>query len=245
MVRLGARRRAGVGRRAAPPGARGAERGRRTRRPAGARGRRARRRRLRHQAARRPRRRRREDRAARRRRPGAARAARSRAACRIPERSGLFLYLNTNKRGVTLDLRRAAAAARRSTASSPAPTCSCTTSTRPRWPRTGSTGTRLHARQPAPGDDLDRAVRRRPDRARHWRATDLVLWSAGGIADAERRPGAPGAAAAQGVRPAGRLPGRAERRHRVARRALRARRERHAASTSRSRSRSRSPRSSS
>ena len=65
-----------------------------------------------------------------------------------PERSGLFLYLNANKRGVALDLRRRRAA-RRSTASSPAPTCWSTTSTRPRWRRTGSPGTACTRSTPA------------------------------------------------------------------------------------------------
>jgi len=55
-----------------------------------------------------------------------------------PEKSGLFLYLNANKRGITLDLTQASARdalarlVRRRT-------CSSTTSTRPTWPRAAST----------------------------------------------------------------------------------------------------------
>ena len=56
-----------------------------------------------------------------------------------PERSGLFLYLNANKRGIALDLRqpRGREVFDRLVADAD---LRCTTCTRPTWPRRVSTG---------------------------------------------------------------------------------------------------------
>jgi hypothetical protein len=93
--------------------------------------------RLRDEAPRRPRRGRREDRGARRRRRAPPRPLPDDTP--HPERSGLFLYLNANKRGITLDLTRPAGRAAFDRLVDDA-TCSSTTCTRPTWRRTGSTG---------------------------------------------------------------------------------------------------------
>ena len=127
-----------------------------------------------------------------------------------PEKSGLFLYLNCNKRGITLDLtspgghdvlRRLVDRAdllvhnvHPAAMAEHGLDWDALSTRNPRLVMTSITPFGLVGPQRALARDRRRPLERRRTR------------------DAERRPGTPGASAAQGVRRPGRLPGRAERR---------------------------------
>ena len=106
-----------------------------------------------------------------------------------PERSGLFLYLNTNKRGVALDLRRPQGreAFDRLVAGADLlvhdvhPT---------EMAAHGLSWDRLHALNPGLVMTSIAPFGVTGPRA-HWRATDLVLWCAGGIATLNGDPAHP------------------------------------------------------
>ena len=144
-------------------------------------------------------------------RPGAGDPARSRGPFpggqSHPEKSGLFLYLNANKHGVTLDiaqaggLRAARSAGRASRRADPQYFAARDGPDRVQLPAPGPP-------QPAPGDDVDRAVW--PDRG----ASRLARRGADGLVvgrglRAQRRRRQPSrTAAAQDLRQPGRLSGR-------------------------------------
>ncbi len=126
-------------------------------------------------------------------RPGAGDEARRRGpypgGVPHPERSGLFLYLNTNKRGITLDLTRRAA--RDAFEALAARADLVVHSVHPTevevhglaWERLAALNPRLVVVQISPfGATGPRA---------HWRATDLVLWNAGGCATLNGDPARP------------------------------------------------------
>ena len=162
----------------------------------------------------------------------------------IPNCSGLYLYLNTNKRSVTLDLAAAARPRRAASASSHARDLLVHNLPPRSWMTLGLDLRRARGAQPAPGDDVDHAVRPRRAAARlAGHRPDAVERRRHRLS--ERQPGRRGPAAAGAVRHQARVPGRRST-PRSPRSAPCSRGcAPGAASTSWSRSRNRSPRSSS